>query len=237
MTLELKAFGVVRGEARVVHDVDFVGAKGEIVALAGESGSGKSSLLRGILGLEPFDGEVLVDGKRFDPTSPDGRAKIGLVFQDYQLFEHRTVMDNLTLAPRVVRAEKATLANDRAKALLARLGLGALGARLSSELSGGQKQRVAIARALMMKPACLLLDEPTAALDAKTRETLGELLRELASEDGLFILAATHDLAFAEGIADRTLEIVSGRLVLPAASSCPDQLRPPRTARQVKGRS
>ena len=209
MSLELKAFGVVRGGVSVLSNVDFSGAKGEIVALVGESGSGKSSLLRAILGLERFEGTITVAGERFDATSPDTRARIGLVFQDYQLFEHRTVLDNLTLAPRVVRAEKTPTANERAKVLLSRLGLAGLGERLSSELSGGQKQRVAIARALMMKPACLLLDEPTAALDAKTRETLGELLRELATEDGLFILAATHDLAFAEGVADRTLVIDS----------------------------
>ncbi len=213
MTLRLEKFCALRGGRAVAEDVDFSGQAGEIVALVGESGSGKSSLLRSILGLERSKGDVYVGGVRFDASNPGERAKIGLVFQDYQLFEHRTVLDNLTLAPRVVREEDGHAATARATELLARLGLEGLGERLSSELSGGQKQRVAIARALMMKPACLLLDEPTAALDAKTRETLAALLRELATEDGLFILAVTHDLVFARDVADRTLTLAGGRLV------------------------
>lgn len=213
MTLELRGFSVFRGATRLLDGIEFAGERGEIVALVGESGSGKTTLLRAILGLERSEGEVRVDGATFDAAHPAERAKVGLVFQDYQLFEHRTVMDNLTLAPRVVRGEEPAAVTPRGEELLERLGLAKLGGRLASDLSGGQKQRVAIARALMMKPACLLLDEPTAALDAKTKEALADLLRELAA-DGLFLLLVTHDLSFAGAVANRTLAITKGKLVV-----------------------
>jgi polar amino acid transport system ATP-binding protein len=204
------------GGNTVLAGVSLVVEPGQVVALVGASGSGKTTLLRAVQGLARFSAGTLQVGEdSYGPESVNprsGKAKVGLVFQDYQLFEHLDVLANLTLAPRIVEREPADSVNRRASDLLREFELEELAARRPSEISGGQKQRVAIARALMMEPSCLLLDEPTAALDRQARERLYELIRGLAAR-GLAVLAATHDLEFAARAASQVAVLAGGKVV------------------------
>jgi ABC-type polar amino acid transport system ATPase subunit len=195
--LEIRGLVVRRGARTIVNGIDLDVERGQIVALMGLSGSGKTTILRAIAGLEPFDGTIRVDGRA------------GLVFQDHCLFGHLSAIDNVRLAPRHVDRAAAADARVRAEQLLADLGVGHRAGAWPRELSGGEAQRVAIARALAMDPVVLLLDEPTASLDPARRGDLGRTLRRLA-DAGRSLLVTSHDDEFVETHADRVTVLAEG---------------------------
>lgn len=215
--LQLQDVRLHRGEREVLCGVTFDVARGEIVALMGSSGSGKTTLLRSIAGLEPFQsGSIQVEdlalvgnGGTAPSTLRALRHKIGVVFQFHHLFEHMTAIKNVWLAPVHARGVPLHQAIRRARALLAALGVEHRAEALPRELSGGEAQRVAIARALAVDPPLLLMDEPTASLDAARRGELRDLLRGLVCE-GRTLLIATHDEDFASVCASRVLRMSNG---------------------------
>jgi glutamate transport system ATP-binding protein len=220
------------GDLQVLRDVDLEVAAGEVVVVVGASGSGKSTLCRCINRLEEIDsGSITIDGV---PLPAEGRelarlrADIGMVFQSFNLFAHRTVLDNVALAPRVVRGLPKRVAEQRAQELLDRVGLGGKAGSHPAELSGGQQQRVAIARALAMNPKLILFDEPTSALDPEMINEVLEVMTELATE-GMTMVVVTHEMGFARRAADRVLFMDSGQIV---ESGTPEQFfTNPRTER------
>ncbi len=208
----------VRYDARhVLRALSLEVRGGEIVALMGPSGVGKSTALRAVAALQPFDdGGIVVDGFALGPgpVPPESRLvplrrRVGLVFQAHALFAHLTALDNVTLALRHVLGQSRSDAEAVATKLLASLDVGARATAWPSQLSGGEAQRVAIARALAPNPALLLMDEPTAALDPARRGALGATLRHL-SKQGRGLLIATHDTEFARGHADRIVSLGAG---------------------------
>jgi len=216
VTARIALKGVTKryGALVALDQIDLRVPAGEVVVLIGPSGSGKSTLLRCVNGLEaPDEGEVALDGVRVDPSRKDidrVRAEVGMVFQHFNLFPHLTALGNVALAPRVVR--KRGDAADRARALLARVGLADKADAYPDLLSGGQKQRVATARALAMEPVAMLFDEPTSALDP---EMVGEVLavmRDLAGE-GMTMLVASHEMGFAREVAHRVVFMDEGKIV------------------------
>ena len=201
---------------KALNDVTLSVNPGEVLAIIGPSGCGKSTLLRTVNGLEPVDsGQILVNGRDVTAGSTklkDVRSDVGMVFQSYDLFPHLTVMENLLLAPRVVKGADMGEARSRAVALLERVGLAAKADARPRELSGGQKQRVAIVRALMMQPKALLLDEITASLDPEiVREVLDVVVGLV--RDGMTMIVVTHEMAFARAVADRIAFMDAGRIV------------------------
>jgi polar amino acid transport system ATP-binding protein len=215
-TLSVEALYKSFGELEVLRGIDLSVSEHEVVCAIGASGSGKSTLLRCINLLEPIDaGRIVVGGEEI--TAPDVdvdrvRRHIGIVFQNFNLFPHMTVLDNVTLGPRRVLRRPRGEAEERADALLMRFGLADKRDDYPDRLSGGQQQRVAIVRALAMNPALLLLDEVTSALDP---ELIGEVLnvvRELAA-DGMTMVIATHEMGFAREIADRVVFLDDGLVV------------------------
>lgn len=188
---------------------------GEIVALMGPSGVGKSTALRAVAALQPFDdGRIVVDGFALapGPVPPESRLvplrrRVGLVFQAHALFAHLTALDNVTLALRHVLGKTDAEARSVAERLLSSLEVGTRADALPRQLSGGEAQRVAIARALALDPPLLLLDEPTAALDPERRESLGQVLRSLVKDGSRGLLVATHDEAFARAHTDRVVKL------------------------------
>ena len=211
--LQVRGLVKVFGDRPVLRGVDVDVHEHQVVALIGASGSGKSTLLRCINLLERVDdGQVLLDGA--DVTDPrvdvdDVRRRIGVVFQAYNLFPHMTVLDNVTLAPRVVRKVPRREAEARALALLERIGLADKAREYPDRLSGGQQQPAAIARALANDPRLLLLDEVTSALDPELVGEVLALVREL-KDQGLTILMATHEMGFARQVADRVAFLDDG---------------------------
>ena len=207
--------GVSKSFAKVhaLADIDLEVAEGEVVVFIGPSGSGKSTLLRCANALEiPDTGEVFLDGTRVDAESAgiDAlRAEVGMVFQHFNLFPHLTALQNVTLAPRLVRGRDDEGA---ARSLLERVGVGDKAEVYPDMLSGGQKQRVAIARALAMEPIAMLFDEPTSALDPEMVGEVLSVMRQLADE-GMTMLVATHEMGFAREVAHRVLFMDSGRIV------------------------
>ncbi|MCO1659327.1 amino acid ABC transporter ATP-binding protein [Pseudonocardia sp. S2-4] len=204
------------GDATVLAGVDLAVAEHQVVTLIGASGSGKSTLLRCVDLLEEVDdGQILLDGVDVsDPRADTAAAqrRMAIVFQGYNLFPHMTAAQNVALAPRVVHGVPAGGAEERARELLERVGLGAFAGAYPDRLSGGQQQRVAIARALAVRPRLLLLDEITAALDP---ELVGEVLaivKELA-EGGMTILMSTHEMGFARQVSDRVCFLDGGRVL------------------------
>ncbi|MDN5938665.1 MAG: amino acid ABC transporter ATP-binding protein [Salinisphaera sp.] len=207
------------GPTHVLRDIDLTVAPGAVVVIIGASGSGKSTLLRCINGLEAFQsGELAVDGQ---PLQPHGRSKkalrairreVGMVFQQFNLFPHRKVIDNITLAPRKVRCKNAAGAREQALALLARVDIGEQADKYPRQLSGGQQQRVAIARALAMEPRLMLFDEPTSALDPEMIGEVLDVIRELA-RDGMTMVIVTHEMGFAREVADRVIYIDQGQII------------------------
>ena len=203
---------------------------GEIVALTGPSGCGKTTLLRCINGLEHADaGTIRVDGNQVptgaahgagDPALLAIRRRVGFVFQTWNLFAHRTVLDNVTEAPVHVAKVPVAEATARAHALLERVGIAARAAARPHQLSGGEQQRAAIARALAMNPTALLLDEPTSALDPGRRRELAALLRGLV-DDGLALLCVSHDPDFARELRARVLVMIGGKIAAATASASP----------------
>ena len=206
------------GELHVLKDIDLMVVPGEVVVVIGASGSGKSTLIRCVNGLEEFQsGELEVDGNTLLPNGKATRAlqkirtEVGMVFQQFNLFPHLSVLDNVTLAPMRVRGWSRDQATVTAKRLLARVGISDQADKYPSQLSGGQQQRVALARALAMEPRLMLFDEPTSALDP---EMIGEVLdamRELAKE-GMTMMIVTHEMGFAREVADRVIFIEKGRI-------------------------
>lgn len=185
----------------ILKDISFTLKDGEIMTIVGPSGAGKTTLLRIIAGLETKDsGEILIDGQAYDS------GKVGVVFQDYNLFPNLNVLQNITLAPTMVLRESKEEANKKAYELLNRLQMNGREKQYPYELSGGQKQRVAIARALAMKPRILCYDEPTSALDPNLRKEVEKMILGL-KKSGLTQLIITHDLQFAENVADQMLKV------------------------------
>jgi len=227
--LQLQQVGKRFGARHVLRGIEAEVTRGAIVSLVGASGSGKTTLLRCLNGLETIDqGQIQVAGHVVGPSPNDAaltalRADVGMVFQDYQLFPHLSVLDNLCLAPQVVRKRSRAEAEKRARALLEQVGLGDRHGSRPSELSGGQKQRVALARALAQDVKLLLLDEPTSALDQRTRDDVVQLLRDLvkgASVPGpLTLMLVTHDLHLAETLSDEVWTLVEGQLAKPQTAS------------------
>jgi ABC-type polar amino acid transport system ATPase subunit len=189
---------------------------GEVVVIVGPSGSGKSTLLRTINGLETITGgEIVVDGHVLHRRAADLRAlrkRVGMVFQQFNLFPHLTALQNLTLAPRQVLRLPPAEAEERARALLAKVGLADKAPCYPAQLSGGQQQRVAIARALAMQPAVMLFDEPTSALDPEMVGEVLEVMKQLAGE-GMTMCVVTHEMGFARAVADRVVFMDAGEIL------------------------
>ena len=196
------------GGRQILDDVNFTVEDGNILTIVGPSGAGKTTLLRCITGLEAADsGTFTIDGKEFNPqdlTSADN--VMGVVFQDFNLFPHLSVLENLTLAPTLVLKQERNTAEKKARELLEQLGLKGKEQLYPYQLSGGQKQRVAIARALAMQPKILCQDEPTSALDPNLRDEVANLILSLKAQ-GVTQLVVTHDMEFAKKIADNMLTV------------------------------
>lgn len=210
------------GKTQVLNQCSTQIGKGEVVVVCGPSGSGKSTLIKCINGLEPFQsGEIVVDGISLtDKTTNTAklRARVGMVFQHFELFPHLRVIDNLTLAQIKVLKRSKDEASEQALALLQRVGLLSHQSKYPSELSGGQQQRVAIARALCMNPIAMLFDEPTSALDP---EMIGEVLAvmvELAQE-GMTMVCVTHEMGFAKKVAHRVVFMGEGGVIIEDTST------------------
>jgi len=204
------------GPLHVLDDVNLSVARGEVVVVIGPSGSGKSTLCRAINRLEPIDsGTITFDGR---PLPAEGRAlarlrsEVGMVFQSFNLFAHKTILQNVMIGPVKVRREKSVEVHDRAMALLERVGIANQAEKYPAQLSGGQQQRVAIARALAMQPKALLFDEPTSALDP---EMVGEVLDVMTTlaRDGMTMIVVSHEMGFARHAADRVVFMADGQLV------------------------
>ena len=204
------------GDNVVLDEIDLAIAAGEAVVVAGPSGSGKSTMLRCINGLEEVDsGQVLFDGEPVDPRSKSigrMRADIGMVFQQFNLFPHMTVLENIMLAPVKVKGVEPAAARKRAHELLETVGIPEKAAASPADLSGGQQQRVAIARALAMDPKLMLFDEPTSALDPEMIREVLDVMRELA-RGGMTMVVVTHEMGFAREVCDRIVFIDEGRIV------------------------
>ncbi|WP_288626438.1 amino acid ABC transporter ATP-binding protein [uncultured Lactobacillus sp.] len=199
--LEVKNLSKEFNGHQILRDISFTLKDGEIMTIVGPSGAGKTTLLRIIAGLETKDaGEILIDGNPYDS------GKVGVVFQDYNLFPNLNVLQNITLAPTLVLKKSKTEAEQDARLLLKRLQMSGREQQYPYELSGGQKQRVAIARALAMKPRILCYDEPTSALDPNLRKEVEKMILSL-KKSGLTQLIITHDLNFAENVADQMLKV------------------------------
>jgi glutamate transport system ATP-binding protein len=204
------------GDHVVLDEIDLTLDRGEVIVIAGPSGSGKSTMLRCINGLEPIDsGEIRFDGR---PLDRSGKAlsrthqEIGMVFQQFNLFPHKTVLENVTLAPIRVKGVPGDQAVARGRALLERVGIAEKAEALPADLSGGQQQRVAIARALAMEPKLMLFDEPTSALDPEMIREVLDVMRDLA-RDGMTMAVVTHEMGFAREVCDRIVFIDEGRIV------------------------
>nr|WP_308020258.1 amino acid ABC transporter ATP-binding protein [Streptomyces sp. LS1784] len=204
------------GALHVLQDIDLRIGQGEVVVLIGPSGSGKSTLCRTINRLETIDsGTITIDGR---PLPEEGkelarlRAEVGMVFQSFNLFAHKTVLENVVIGQVKVRKVPRPQAEKTARGLLERVGVGAQADKFPAQLSGGQQQRVAIARALAMKPKVMLFDEPTSALDPEMVNEVLEVMRQLAA-DGMTMVVVTHEMGFARSAANRVLFMADGKIV------------------------
>lgn len=206
--IELKNINKSFGNKKVIDNLNLVIPDGQILAIVGPSGGGKTTLLRTLAGLETVDsGTFTVDGQEFNPaTSRDDEQVVGVVFQDFQLFPHLSVRDNITMAPKLVLKQDKAAYTEKAEELARLLGLEGLLHQYPFQLSGGQKQRVAIARAMAMNPKVLAYDEPTSALDPALRQQVENLILGLKA-DGVTQIVVTHDMTFAEDIADKLLQV------------------------------
>lgn len=204
------------GSVHVLKNIDLEVARGQVVVVVGPSGSGKSTLCRTVNRLEPIDsGAIAIDGV---PVPAEGRAlaqlraDVGMVFQQFNLFAHKTVLDNVTLGPIKVRGLAKDAAREQAMQLLARVGISDQAQKYPAQLSGGQQQRAAIARALAMRPKLLLFDEPTSALDPEMVSEVLDVIADLAAE-GMTMLVVTHEMGFARRVAHRVLFMDDGEVV------------------------
>jgi glutamate/aspartate transport system ATP-binding protein len=201
---------------QVLTDCSTQVEKGEVVVVCGPSGSGKSTLIKCVNALEPFqEGEIVVDGISVGAPKtklPKLRARVGMVFQHFELFPHMTITDNLAIAQVKVLGRSREAARDKGIKLLDRVGLKAHAEKFPGQLSGGQQQRVAIARALSMDPICMLFDEPTSALDPEMINEVLDVMVELAKE-GMTMMVVTHEMGFARKVANRVIFMDAGRIV------------------------
>jgi polar amino acid transport system ATP-binding protein len=204
------------GANEVLKGITAAVEKSEVVCIIGPSGSGKSTILRCINGLESYEaGDILVEGARVDAHSPsivDIRTQVSMVFQRFNLFPHRTALENIMEGPIYVKKEPRAEALERGRDLLMQVGLAGKADAYPPQLSGGQQQRVAIARALAMQPKAILFDEPTSALDPELVGEVLSVMRKLA-DDGMTMVVVTHEMAFAKDVADRVLFIDGGVIV------------------------
>lgn len=214
--IELRHVEKHYGDLHVLRDINLSVRKGEVVVIIGPSGSGKSTLCRSINRLEPIDsGEIHLEG---EPIPQEGkklaelRAQIGMVFQSFNLFAHRTVLDNITLAPVDVLKKSRKEVREEALRLLERVGVRDQADKVPAQLSGGQQQRAAIARSLAMHPKVMLFDEPTSALDPEMIQEVLNVIAELAQE-GMTMLIVTHEMNFARRVADRVIFMDGGQIV------------------------
>lgn len=214
--IEIKQVGKHYGAFNVLKNCSTTVNKGEVVVVCGPSGSGKSTLIKCVNGLEPFQsGEILVNGISVGDRKtnlPQLRAKVGMVFQHFELFPHLSISDNLTLAQTKVLGRNKDEATDKGLKLLERVGLKAHAHKFPGQLSGGQQQRVAIARALAMDPICMLFDEPTSALDPEMINEVLDVMTELAQE-GMTMMCVTHEMGFARRVANRVIFMDQGQIV------------------------
>jgi len=204
------------GDLHVLKDINLTVRKGEVLVIVGPSGSGKSTMCRTINRLETIDsGDIGIDGK---PLPQEGkelaklRAEVGMVFQSFNLFANKTILENVTLAPIKVRHMDKKEAEDLAMDLLGRVGVASQASKMPSQLSGGQQQRVAIARALAMQPKVMLFDEPTSALDPEMVNEVLDVMVELAHE-GMTMLCVTHEMGFARKVADKVVFMADGQIL------------------------
>ncbi|NLE81965.1 MAG: amino acid ABC transporter ATP-binding protein [Rhodococcus sp.] len=214
--ISMRAVNKHFGSLHVLQDIDLEVPAGQVVIVVGPSGSGKSTLCRTINRLEPIDsGEIRIDGEAL-PAEGRAlaalRADVGMVFQSFNLFAHKTILENVMLAPMKVRKKKRDEAKDRAYALLERVGIANQADKYPAQLSGGQQQRVAIARALAMDPKVMLFDEPTSALDPEMVGEVLEVMTALAKE-GMTMLVVTHEMGFARKAGDRVLFMADGQIL------------------------
>ncbi|MFD2472892.1 amino acid ABC transporter ATP-binding protein [Amycolatopsis silviterrae] len=220
--VRLRGVGKSFGSARVLSGIDLDVRRGEVVVVIGPSGSGKSTLCRCVNRLETADeGTIEIEGRPLPAEGADLarlRADVGMVFQSFNLFAHKTVRENVMLGPVRVRGLSRAEAHQRADELLERVGVGAHGDKYPAQLSGGQQQRVAIARALAMEPRVLLFDEPTSALDPEMIHEVLDVMTALAA-DGMTMIVVTHEMGFARKAADRVVFMADGRI---AESAAPD---------------
>ncbi len=204
------------GELHVLQDIDLSIDRGEVVVVIGPSGSGKSTLCRTINRLESIEqGEISIDGQRLPEEGKELarlRSDVGMVFQSFNLFAHKTILQNVTLGPTKVRGQSRADAERRARELLDRVGVGVQADKYPAQLSGGQQQRVAIARALAMDPKVMLFDEPTSALDPEMINEVLDVMISLARE-GMTMIVVTHEMGFARRAANRVVFMDGGRIV------------------------
>ncbi|MCX4820301.1 amino acid ABC transporter ATP-binding protein [Streptomyces sp. NBC_01142] len=214
--IELRDVNKYFGPLHVLQDINLTVGRGEVVVVIGPSGSGKSTLCRAVNRLETIEsGRITIDGQ---PLPEEGsalarlRADVGMVFQSFNLFAHKTVLANVSLAPVKVRGRKKDEADRRSRELLDRVGLADQAAKYPAQLSGGQQQRVAIARALAMEPKVMLFDEPTSALDPEMINEVLEVMQQLA-RDGMTMVVVTHEMGFARSAANRVVFMADGRVI------------------------
>jgi len=204
------------GDVQVLKDIDFTVARGERVVICGPSGSGKSTMIRCINRLEEHrDGRIMVNGVELDHSTRNVdvvRRDVGMVFQQFNLFPHLTVLQNLTIAPRKIRGATRQEADEVARYFLERVRISEQADKYPNQLSGGQQQRVAIARALCMKPQIMLFDEPTSALDPEMIQEVLDVMVGLARE-GMTMVCVTHEMGFARTVADRVVFMDAGRII------------------------
>nr|WP_035868406.1 amino acid ABC transporter ATP-binding protein [Cryptosporangium arvum] len=204
------------GDLHVLRDINLNIGRGEVVVVVGPSGSGKSTLCRAINRLEPIeDGEIRIDGTALPAEGKDLarlRADVGMVFQSFNLFAHKTIVQNVMLGPTKVRKESGDAARKHAMELLERVGIASQADKYPAQLSGGQQQRVAIARALAMRPKVMLFDEPTSALDPEMVNEVLDVMTSLARE-GMTMVVVTHEMGFARRAADRVVFMADGQIV------------------------
>ena len=214
--IELRHVDKHYGDLHVLRDVSLTVARGEVLVVIGPSGSGKSTLCRTINRLETIDsGEILIEG---EPLPQEGRdlarmrAELGMVFQQFNLFAHMTILDNVTLGPREVLGQGKEEAEKHAMELLERVGVGEQAHKVPAQLSGGQQQRAAIARSLAMRPKAMMFDEPTSALDPEMINEVLDVMVELA-RGGMTMIVVTHEMGFARRVADRVVFMADGQIV------------------------
>ncbi|PWG00041.1 amino acid ABC transporter ATP-binding protein [Levilactobacillus bambusae] len=205
------------GDFHALHDINLTIEAGETVVLIGPSGSGKSTLIRTVNGLEPIqEGQLIVNGQDLANPKTDinrVRKNVGMVFQHFNLYANKTILENVMLAPRIVLHRDETENKKVAMEMLDRVGLANQAPKMPAQLSGGQQQRIAIARSLAMKPKCILFDEPTSALDPEMIDDVLNVMQSIARDSSMTMLVVTHEMGFAQAVADRVIFMADGSIL------------------------